>query len=144
MKTKILLAISIVMAFAQNIFAQEVNGLKIGEKYTKNQIIAALGQPDEIRGTSYIYGRSSFYFDSYDNTFVEFYVEDQRFITMTKEISGGLRVGDNVSKARQSKCEIKTEEPNYICFWHYGDWAVWGVGYDNNGKITDISFTLLC
>ena len=144
MKTRLILTLCIVVGIAASALAQDVNGLEIGEKYTKNQVIAALGKPDYINGGSYIYGRSYFNFDTYDNTFTEFcIVNDKRFLTMTKEISGGLRVGDNVSKARQSKCEIKTEEPNYICFWHYGDWAVWGVGYDNNGKITNIFFTIL-
>ena len=144
MKTRLILILCIVAGIAASAFAQDVNGLIIGEKYTKNQIIAALGKPDYINGGSYIYGRSYFNFDTYDNTFTEFsIVNDKRFVTMTKEFSGGLRVGDKLSKAKQTKCPIKREESDYICFWHYGDWASWVVYYDKNGIITAIAFGIL-
>ncbi|MBQ0054115.1 MAG: hypothetical protein KBS89_06655 [Bacteroidales bacterium] len=144
MKARVILTLCIVMGIAASALAQDVNGLKVGEKYTKNQIIAALGKPDNINGNTYEYGSSYFNFDYVDNTFTGFcIVNDKRFLTMTEEISGGLRIGDNVSKVKQTKCPKKLEKPNYISFWHYGDWADWDVEFDNNGTITYIGFTIL-
>ena len=145
MKTRLLFTICLaIFLSASSALAQDVNGLKVGEKYTRSQIIKALGKPDSGSDEfCYIYGQSFFNFDEDDNTFTEFSVQDPRFITMTEEIEGGLRVGDDISKVKKTKCQIIESKPDYICYWYYGDWAVWSIGFDEKGKITDIGFTIL-
>ena len=145
MKTRLSLTVCLaIFLSASSALAQDVNGLKIDEKYTRSQIIKALGTPDSGSNKfCYIYGQSYFNFDNLDNTFVEFYVEDSRFLSMTNEVEGGLRIGDDISKVKKTKCQIRESGPDYICYWYYGDWAEWSIDFDKKGKITGIGFTIL-
>ena len=145
MKTRLLFTICLaIFLSASSALAQDVNGLKIGEKYTRSQIIKALGKPDSGSDEfCYIYGQSFFNFDEDDNTFTEFSVQDPRFITMTEEIEGGLRVGDDISKVKKTKCQIRESGPDYFSYWYYAEGITWNIIYDKKGKIRLIGLGIL-
>ena len=149
MKTRLLLTVCLaILISASSALAQDINGLKFEKEYTRSQIIKALGTPDKNSGEySLWYGRSYISIRQVPNStklyINEFYVDNPQFITMTEEIKGGLRVGDDISKVKKTKCQIKESGPDYICYWYYGDWAVWSIDFDKKGKITGIGFTIL-
>ena len=145
MKTRLSLTICLaIFLSASSALAQDINGLKVGEKYTRSQIIKALGTPDKNSGEfSYRYWPSYINVDPDEHILSSFYVEDPRFNTMTEEIEGGVKVGDDISKVKKTKCQIKEVDPDCISYWYYGDWAVWNIHFDEKGKITGIGFTIL-
>ena len=149
MKTRLSLTICLaILISASSALAQDINGLKFEKEYTRSQIIKALGTPDKNSGEySLLYGQSYINVEYVPNStklYLEsFYVDNPRFITMTEEIEGGLRVGDDISKVKKTKCQIIESKPDYICYWYYGDWAEWSIDFDKKGKITGIGFTIL-
>ena len=149
MKTRLLLTVCLaIFLSASSALAQDINGLKFEKEYTRSQIIKALGTPDKNSGEySLLYGQSYINVEYVPNStklYLEsFYVDNPRFITMTEEIEGGVKVGDDISKVKKTKCQIKEVDPDCISYWYYGDWAVWNIHFDEKGKITGIGFTIL-
>ena len=149
MKTRLLFTICLaIFLSASSALAQDINGLKFEKEYTRSQIIKALGTPDKNSGEySLLYGQSYINVEYVPNStklYLEsFYVDNPRFITMTEEIEGGVKVGDDISKVKKTKCQIKEVDPDCISYWYYGDWAVWNIHFDEKGKITGIGFTIL-
>ncbi len=90
--------------------AQDVNGIDIYTKMAKPDVIAIMGEPTKYK-----------YYDSQDNGVDEWYyynedllefnegiligfsIKTDRFPVMTKDVDGGIRVGDNISKLEQLK-----------------------------------------
>ena len=149
MKTRLLLTVCLaIFLSASSALAQDINGLKFEKEYTRNQIIKALGTPDKhSKEYTLWYGQSYINVEYVPNStklYLEsFYVDNPRFITMTEEIEGGVKVGDDISKVKKTKCQIKEVDPDCISYWYYGDWAVWNIHFDEKGKITGIGFTIL-
>ena len=149
MKTRLSLTVCLAIFLSANsALAQDINGLKFEKEYTRSQIIKALGTPDKhSKEYTLWYGQSYINVEYVPNStklYLEsFYVDNPRFITMTEEIEGGVKVGDDISKVKKTKCQIKEVDPDCISYWYYGDWAVWDIHFDEKGKITGIGFTIL-
>lgn len=87
------------------LFDRDVNGVKIGVKMTKEQVVDIFGEPDKYveqdsgdNGVNkfYYYGKSFLHFKN--DAFDEFYIVDTDFVALTNHIDGGLKVGDSISK----------------------------------------------
>ena len=87
--------------------AQDLEGID-STKLTKEQVIAKFGQPDEYTDTvyedgryeTYIYGNDRLLF--IDGSLFEFYISSKNFAVFTKDIDGGIRVGDSLEKVLNS------------------------------------------
>ena len=87
------------------LYERDVNGVRIGTMLTREQIVAEFGEPTKYEEQDsgdngvdrwYYYGES--YIHTQDHIFEEFAVSDTNFIVLTLQISGGLKVGDPLSK----------------------------------------------
>ena len=87
----------------------DVEGMKIGHKMTYDQFVAKFGIPDRYEqnelgdpGSScldeYYWVGKNFLSFTENGTFCEFFLRDDRFSALTLWISGGIRVGDKLSK----------------------------------------------
>lgn len=86
--------------------AQKLNGLEIGKKYTKEQILSELGNAPTRTDTwdsefgigyEYYYRKSVFHFEE-GGVFYSYSIGNSEYVTMTEFIPEGIRVGDNISK----------------------------------------------
>ena len=87
----------------------DVEGVKIEQKMTYGQFVAKFGKPTEyIKSESdedgkpsideyYKVGRDVFYFQD-NGTFCGFSINENNFSVLTLWVSGGIRVGDKLSK----------------------------------------------
>lgn len=93
-------------ALAQTIVkdAIVVNGLQVGERYTQEQIVKALGTPSKIVSPSET--------DEYPNVYTFYYNQDRFYLidgklygfelrTSAFVVNGSIRIGDAVSKVNQ-------------------------------------------
>ena len=87
------------------IYQRDVNGIKVGTRLTREQVVAEFGEPtryveqdsgDNGVNRYYYYGKS--YIHTKDHVFDEFAVSDTSFVAFTLQIEGGLKIGDPLSK----------------------------------------------
>ena len=110
MKTKILIAIALFVssfAMAQNEEPDgyDVEGFCTGQRMSYKQFVAKFGKPDtykvlgsgEVKSETYYIDGNRFYFEE-NGIFLEFILRTNRFAALTKDIEGGIRVGDKLSK----------------------------------------------
>ena len=161
MKTRLKMAVGalllILFCTSQTLEDPEVKGLRIYQKYTKQQILSALGQPTRYDtwgsgaelGQEFYYGESLFHFE--DNGFFKgFIVYDPEYLTMTDLVPGGVRVGDPISKilSRDNLVIKSYPQEGTDCDTEYCirlDW--WDdlyVVYVKNGRITSIGYFVSC
>ena len=87
----------------------DVEGMKIGHKMTYDQFVAKFGIPDRYEQNElgdpgspcldeYYWVGKNFLSFTENGTFCEFFLRDDRFSALTLWISGGIRVGDKLSK----------------------------------------------
>lgn len=149
MKTVKLLLIVIASALTNAIFAQDVNGLIPGNKYTRTQITNALGQPtkyttwdDEFGGgEEYIYRSDVFRFEA-ERGFVDFTIFSDKFSLFANRI----RIGDNITELTRLKLpgsKLETAGTDKYFFYpvgHQGDALV--ITTDDKGVMTEISYSM--
>ena len=87
----------------------DVEGMKIGQKMTYDQFVAKFGKPTEYTQSDsgeacessvdeyYKVGQDVFYFQD-NGTFSGFSINENKFSALTLCVSGGIRVGDKLSK----------------------------------------------
>ena len=87
----------------------DVEGMKIGHKMTYDQFVAKFGKPTEYTQSDsgeacesnvdeyYKVGQDVFYFQD-NGTFSGFSINENKFSALTLWVSGGIRVGDKLSK----------------------------------------------
>ena len=87
----------------------DVEGMKIGHKMTYDQFVAKFGIPDRYEQNElgeacessvdeyYKVGQDVFYFQD-NGTFSGFSINENKFSALTLWVSGGIRVGDKLSK----------------------------------------------
>ena len=126
---KKLLSIIVALAFALcaslcNANAQTtVKSISSEKKYTDKQIRAILGTPISSRIKDYgdkywdyHYKDANFIFC--DGILLEFDIETNKFPVMTDKVSGGVKVGDNISKVKKIKSlvcqQLEGEKNCYI------------------------------
>lgn len=165
MKTKSLIVLSIaVIALYNAATAQHatktdgayINGLKVGDKYTKTQLINVFGKPKEMKTSIedpnfYIldYGANDIIYWMNNNDGGEFYGCDLE--TDKYSFCGVVKVGDSISAidklhgittGRSSKSELYEGvicwKPNYPDEYKW-EWLLVEFFYDNKGKIVRIS-----
>ena len=91
--------------------AQDLEGVDFGDALTKEQVIAKFGQPNEYTKVIYSEGEDEVY-ETYiyennrlefrDSHFFQFYISSKNFAVFTKDIDGGIRVGDSLEKVLNS------------------------------------------
>ncbi len=97
--------------FAQKHITMDLNGLVIGQTYTKTQVVAIFGEPVVYRSSDsefgldegYYYGKdrkSSIRFHN-DGVFNFFSVAEKNMPILTNLIAGGIRVGENLSAMKK-------------------------------------------
>ncbi len=91
-------------------FAQDVEGVEIDSVMTYNQIVAKFGEPTRYWSHETEFGLDEeFYYDEnllyfgWGNKFLNFYISSNQFRVLTKDIEGGIKVGDLLSKMENCK-----------------------------------------
>ena len=101
--------------------AQDLEGID-STKLTKEQVIAKFGQPNEYISydpeigdlyETYVY--DDYLLEFHDSCLFQFYISSKNFAVFTKDVDGGIRVGDSLEKVLNS--DLKP---------HYSAW------YDDN------------
>lgn len=99
------------------LYVRDVNGVEIGETLSRVQVRAAFGAYDNYRikenqcsgiSETFDYGEGRIHLT--DRVFDDFYLCTPRHVAFTKQIKGGLRVGDSLSKLD----DFKYGKPVYI------------------------------
>lgn len=134
-----------------NVMAQDIEGVDIHQKLTKIQIIEKFGQPTSYEtyesddGTLeeiFYYGQDAneIYFTG--GKLSGFSIDDDSFVVLTKSVTGGVKVGDPLSKVSSLNPEVATwrSSKNNIYYISILDNNVFFVVSD--GKITNINFLL--
>ncbi|MCQ2118427.1 MAG: hypothetical protein MJY84_00725 [Bacteroidales bacterium] len=106
-----MLMLSCSLVFAQKHYEMDLNGLEIGQTYTKEQVVARLGKPTLYRsyqsefglGESYYYGeKKTTELDFQRNgEFTFFTLAEKNMPILTKTIAGGICVGENISAMKK-------------------------------------------
>lgn len=85
-----------------------VKSISNHKKYTEKQIFSILGNPTKIYRQEGDYGESMCYyiykeaeFSFKDGYLFEFSVQTNKYPVMTDKVSGGIKVGDNISKVKK-------------------------------------------
>ena len=111
-------------------FGYDVEGFCTGQRMNYKQFVAKFGKPDRYEANggdeSYYIGEDYFHFEQ--SIFLQFIIKTPRFAVLTKDIKGGIRVGDKLSKLDNFKYgkPIKAREalqPNdgsvtYVLFYN--------------------------
>ncbi len=123
MKQIILIAISCIF-FGQNLRAQDVEGVDVCTKMTKDQVIQKFGQPEEyVFKDSYMDEEAKYELYYYGNgdrmVFVNEYlhcfdVYTDRWAVLMYMIEGGVKIGDAFSK-------LESLEPKVVDWWDTSD-----------------------
>ncbi|MCQ2118426.1 MAG: hypothetical protein MJY84_00720 [Bacteroidales bacterium] len=105
------LALSCCGMLAQKHVTMDLNGLVIGQTYTKKQVVAKFGNPVVYRSSECEFGLDEcFYYgkdrDSAielhnDGVFNFFSVAEKNMPILTNLIAGGIRVGENISAMKK-------------------------------------------
>lgn len=141
----------------------DVNGMYIGQIYTRQQVVDKFGEPDYVysgrinvqpeyhdmfRGWCQYckYGDNLLQFDEEsDGTFCGFNIYDKGFVVMKDYRKGGFRIGDeinaNIIENIFNKCIIEEFHKGYWKIW-FGDWAIFWINTDN-GIIVSMSFEII-
>lgn len=130
-----------------------VKSISAEKKYTDKQIQSILGTPDRLvkqEGDdgealcNYYYQDAKFFFS--DGQLIWMCIETKKYPVMTDRISGGIKVGDNISKVLKIKGVRYSQSDDdkscyFISFNKYNepDYSIW----TKNGIITVIGYTLL-
>lgn len=153
MKTRMLMVFIALLAIVpiQTVCAQDVEGVDIHQKMTKSQIVEKFGQPTSYEtyesddGTLeeiFYYGQDAneIYFTG--GKLSGFSIDDDSFVVLTKSVTGGVKVGDPLSKVSSLNPEVATwrSSKNNIYYISILDTNVFFVVSD--GKITNINFSL--
>ena len=81
-------------------FGHDVEGFCIGQRMNYKQFVAKFGKPDKYEANggdeSYYIGEDYFHFEQ--SIFLQFTLSSPRFAVLTKDIKGGIRIGDKLSK----------------------------------------------
>lgn len=146
----IVIALFAIMPF-HNVMAQDIEGVDIHQKMTKSQIVEKFGQPTSYEtyesddGTLeeiFYYGQDAneIYFTG--GKLSGFSIDDDSFVVLTKSVTGGVKVGDPLSKVSSLNPEVATwrSSKNNIYYISILDTNVFFVVSD--GKITNINFSL--
>ena len=102
-----------------------VKSITSEKKYTDKQIRAVLGNPDSYDTQKGIYGEtlSYYYYKDAEFTFsdgqlLELGIRTNKYPVMTDKVSGGVKVGDNISKVKKIKSlvcqQLEGEKNCYI------------------------------
>ena len=105
-KRILFITLALLMSFAamaqenEEWFGYDVEGFCIGQRMNYKQFVAKFGKPDRYEANggdeSYYIGEDYFHFEQ--GIFLQFIIETPRFAVLTKDIKGGIRVGDKLSK----------------------------------------------
>lgn len=84
---------------------KDVNGVELGQKIGHTDFISKFGVPDNYRNyesedglsEDYLYGNNWFHCEA-DGHLTNYVLVDNRFPALTKEVTGGIRVGDELKK----------------------------------------------
>ncbi len=132
----------------------DVKGLKIGSKVNTTQIKKTLGNPKSIESsmgeTVYNYGETGF--TCIDGVFLDAFIKDSSFPVFTNIISGGIKVGETETSAKNKikNCQQLSDcliEPIQYCkdtgfmVGKYDDWVNFVT--DKNGKIVLIIYNII-
>lgn len=134
-----------------HLLSQDINGLSIGQKMTKSQIIDKLGEPTayrtyvaEVGSTIEIFNYDRNEVEFSDGCLSRFVIMDNRFTVLTKLISGGVKVGDPLSKINSLNPEVATWRSSsqnvYYISTNEGEINVFFVVSD--GIIKNINFSI--
>ena len=103
--------LSCCVLFAQKHITMDLNGLVIGQTYTKNQVVAKLGEPSSYSCTDSEFGTDQIFFYGKNETteidlqhggeFYFFTVAEKNMPILTNLIAGGIRVGENISAMKK-------------------------------------------
>ena len=115
MKTRMLMVFIALLAIVpiQTVCAQDVEGVDINQKMTEAQIFEKFGEPDKVESKvddvgvvtmMYYYGVNEVFFT--DGFLTEFLIKDDHFKVLKTKISGGVTVGDMLSKVSPLKPEL--------------------------------------
>ena len=151
MKTRMLMVFIALLAIVpiQTVCAQDVEGVDIHQKMTKSQIVEKFGQPTSYKTYEADDGTPEeiYHFDknriNFSNGYLsEFSINDDSFLVLTKSVTGGVKVGDPLSKVSSLNPEVATwrSSKNNIYYISILDTNVFFVVSD--GKITNINFSL--
>ena len=133
-KRILFITLALLMSFAamaqenEEWFGYDVEGFCIGQRMNYKQFVAKFGKPDRILGDGESYYVEGNYFHFEQSIFLQFIIKTPRFAVLTKDIKGGIRVGDKLSKLDNFKYgkPIKAREalqPNdgsvtYVLFYN--------------------------
>jgi hypothetical protein len=86
----------------------DVNGIYVDQKYTYNQIVAYLGKPKSVEEEKDVDWLLLKYDDGSEFAFLDDYcggfaIKSNKFRVFTKQIEGGIKVGDPISKIYKIK-----------------------------------------
>ena len=93
------------------VFAQTtISSFTLEKTYSEKQIFSVLGNPTKVYRQEGDYGESLCYyiykdaeFSFKDGYLFEFSVQTNKYPVMTDKVSGGIKVGDNISKVKKIK-----------------------------------------
>ena len=87
------------------IYQRDVNGIKVGTRLTREQVVAEFGEPTRYveqdsgdNGVDRYYYYGNTYIHTNEHIFDEFALRDAAFTAFTTQISEGLKVGQPLSK----------------------------------------------
>ena len=154
---RILIVLMLTLSFQPFANAQSINGFRIGNEYTYSQFVSSFGIPESYCPYGNGDEKSESYY--YDGLYLEtqhggvlycFSIKSSNYVTLTENIPGGVRCGDQFSKVQPLAAHIKIFETenadnDYITTYH-----VWFGCDDNsynitvkNGIITGICYIML-
>lgn len=149
------IALSALLLFPVIAFAQDIDGIDIGDTITKEQMIAKFGKPDSYSENDgefgidrdFMYGQT--WIQAIDNKLESFVICDERFKILSKYIPTGVRVGDKLSKLNGSKYGPPPQRADWLAWEDYfispgGDKYEIYVHFSvENGIIIRISYHML-
>lgn len=128
----------------------DIEGVDTRQKMTKAQIIEKFGEPTTYKNSTFDDGTplETFY---YDRTFIrftdgylsEFVIMDNKFKVLTKLISGGISVGDSLTRISSLNPEVATwvSSDNDLYYIPMVEGEINVFFYVKNGIITNINFS---
>lgn len=165
MNYKLLITILCSVLFSNICAYAQINGLTLNNKYTKADILTALGSPDEISQDDFVYftykenvinnGNNLSILKKIREDYFSFYPEGDKYIFSSYAIFSsdfnfkGIKVGDNINKVKTLGGSFKNaKSPKNTLYLYWSpitdstdiDWhcCVMFV-YDSNGTILSFS-----
>ena len=113
MKTlyKILFSAIILVAISESVKAQDIEGIDLWDKVTKEQIIAKFGQPknykselmDDMKTYHELFYYDGLFLETEGSILTAFGSSNPSYNVLTKYIKKGIRVGDTIEKLSELK-----------------------------------------